>query len=75
MNKEVKEYIKHQLSKISKNTPRREQVYLINGIYAVLEERGYEQHQIKLMIEDVVCNNIYKLTKDLQKIIEERDNI
>lgn len=47
----IKKYIEFQITKLTPKTPRNVRVYTINGIYAVLESRGYKREEIKNMID------------------------
>lgn len=64
----MKNYLKHQLSKINKDTPADKQVYTLNTIYAYLESRGHKRRDIKLVIDEIILGKILIKKKKLEQI-------
>lgn len=63
-----KEYIKHQIAKL-RGKPTEQQVYGLNAIYAVLEAQ-MARHSIKLLIDEVIKENVRETIDKLRKEYE-----
>jgi len=68
MIEDPKTYIKHQLAKL-KGKSTEQQVYGLNAIYAVLEH-DMPRHSVKLLIDEVIKENVRESIDKLRKEYE-----
>ena len=67
----MKEYIKYQLNKIDlRAVSQKEITASLKGIYAVLESKGHNIHEIKEAIDNVIIENIKTLMDKHRKRLE-----
>jgi hypothetical protein len=64
----MEQYIKHQLNRITKDTPGDQRVYMLNGIYAVLEEKGYKRSDISEEISRQIIGKLQVKKNDLKNL-------
>lgn len=63
----MKDYIREQLKKIKSDAPGDDRFSAMHSIYNYLELNGYSCRQARLLIDEVICENIVALSKKLDR--------
>ena len=65
----MKKYVAERIQSVTADTTDEEQLQLLESVYEILTERGYNQKNIVKMITDIIVSKIGTLSNLLDKNI------